>query len=158
MFTSSARAYRVTGWLIAASPSPGWAPPFCSSTPSTARTTHQALHAASRRDGPCGARPLERAHNSTEDTPMRHVKVHGADLADAMRPLVEDSALDRFQRIRYHRRGVGGSSCPPETLATTVAVHAEDAVGLLEHLGVDRAHVVGHSSGGSIALEIASRH
>ena len=84
--------------------------------------------------------------------------IHGAHIADAMRPLVEDSALDRFQRIRYHRRGVGGSSCPPEALATTVAVHAEDAVGLLEHLGVDRAHVVGHSSGGSIALEIASRH
>jgi 3-oxoadipate enol-lactonase len=39
-----------------------------------------------------------------------------------------------------------------------VAVHAEDAVGLLDHLGVDRAHVVGHSSGGSIALEIASRY
>jgi pimeloyl-ACP methyl ester carboxylesterase len=86
------------------------------------------------------------------------LSIHGAHLADAMRPLVEDPALDRFQRIRYHRRGVGGSSCPPEALATTVAVHAEDAVGLLEHLGVDRAHVVGHSSGGSIALEIASRH
>jgi pimeloyl-ACP methyl ester carboxylesterase len=84
--------------------------------------------------------------------------IHGAHIADAMRPLVEDPALDRFQRIRYHRRGVGGSSCAPEARATTVAVHAEDAVRLLEHLGVDRAHVVGHSSGGSIALEIASRH
>ena len=84
--------------------------------------------------------------------------IHGAHIADAMRPLVEDPALDRFQRIRYHRRGVGGSSCPPEARATAVAVHAEDAVGLLEHLGVDRAHVVGHSSGGSVALEIASRH
>jgi pimeloyl-ACP methyl ester carboxylesterase len=84
--------------------------------------------------------------------------IHGAHIADAMRPLVEDRALDRFQRIRHHRRGVGGSSCPPEARATAVAVHAEDAVALLEHLGVDRAHVVGHSSGGSIALEIASRH
>jgi len=84
--------------------------------------------------------------------------IHGAHMADAMRPLVEDPALDRFQRIRYHRRGVGGSSCPPEARATAVTAHAEDAVGLLEHLGVDRAHVVGHSSGGTIALEIASRH
>jgi pimeloyl-ACP methyl ester carboxylesterase len=84
--------------------------------------------------------------------------IHGAHIADAMRPLVEDPALDRFQRIRYHRRGVGGSSCPPHARATTFAVHAEDAVGLLEHLAVDRAHLVGHSSGGSIALETASRH
>ena len=37
-------------------------------------------------------------------------------------------------------------------------MHADDAVALLEHLEVDRAHLVGHSSGGSIALEIASRH
>jgi pimeloyl-ACP methyl ester carboxylesterase len=84
--------------------------------------------------------------------------IHGAHIADAMRPLVEDPALDRFQRIRYHRRGVGESSCPPQARATTLAMHADDAVRLLEHLGVDRAHVVGHSSGGSIALEIASRH
>ena len=73
-----------------------------------------------------------------------------------MRPLVEDPVLDGFQRIRYHRRGVGGSSCPPEG-PTALTVHADDAVGLLEHLELDRAHVVGHSSGGSIALEIASR-
>ena len=39
--------------------------------------------------------------------------IHGAHIADAMRPLVEDPVLDGFQRIRYHRRGVGGSSCPP---------------------------------------------
>ena len=84
--------------------------------------------------------------------------IHGAHIADAMRPLAEDPALDRFQRIRYHRRGVGGSGCPPEARATAVALHVDDAVRLLEHLGVERAHVVGHSSGGSIALEIASRH
>ena len=141
-----------------------------------ARATHQALHGASRRDGACGALPPERVHSSTEDKPMQHVKVngvelayevvgrgepilfiHGAHIADAMRPLVEDPALDRFQRIRYHRRGVGGSM-PAGGAGNGGAVHADDAVGLLEHLGVDRAHLVGHSIGGSIALEIASRH
>jgi pimeloyl-ACP methyl ester carboxylesterase len=84
--------------------------------------------------------------------------IHGAHIADAMGPLVGNRALDGFRRIRYHRRGVGGSTCPPEARATTVAVHAEDAIGLLDHLGVDRAHVVGHSSGGSIALEVTARH
>jgi hypothetical protein len=33
--------------------------------------------------------------------------IHGAHLADALKPLVAEPALARFQRIRYHRRGLG---------------------------------------------------
>jgi pimeloyl-ACP methyl ester carboxylesterase len=84
--------------------------------------------------------------------------IHGAHLADALQPLVTEPALERFQRIRYHRRGLGGSTCPVETEPTSVAVQAKDAAGLLDHLGVARGHVVGHSFGGAIALELAARH
>ena len=84
--------------------------------------------------------------------------VHGAHLADALQPLVAEPALARFQRIRYHRRGLGGSTCPVEAGPTSVAVQAEDAAGLLDHVGVDRAHVVGHSWGGAIALELAAQY
>ena len=73
--------------------------------------------------------------------------IHGAHLADALKPLVTQPALERFQRIRYHRRGLGGSTRPVESEPTSVAVQAEDAVRLLDHLGVDRAHLVGHSWG-----------
>jgi pimeloyl-ACP methyl ester carboxylesterase len=84
--------------------------------------------------------------------------IHGAHIADALQPLVAEPALARFQRIRYHRRGLGGSTRPVAAGPTSVAVQAEDAVGLLDHLGVDRAHVVGHSFGGAIALELAAQH
>jgi pimeloyl-ACP methyl ester carboxylesterase len=84
--------------------------------------------------------------------------IHGAHLADALRPLVAEPALARFQHIRYHRRGLGGSTRPVEMEPTSVAAQAEDAAGLLDHLGVGRAHVVGHSWGGSIALELAACH
>jgi pimeloyl-ACP methyl ester carboxylesterase len=53
---------------------------------------------------------------------------------------------------------VSGSTRPVQAEPTSVAVQAKDAVGLLDHLGVDRAHVVGHSFGGAIALELAAQH
>jgi pimeloyl-ACP methyl ester carboxylesterase len=42
--------------------------------------------------------------------------------------------------------------------AITPAALASDVVGLLDHLGIDRAHVLGHSLGGAVALELAVSH
>jgi pimeloyl-ACP methyl ester carboxylesterase len=40
----------------------------------------------------------------------------------------------------------------------TPAALASDVVALLDHLGVDRAHVLGHSQGAAVALELAVSH
>src|SRR5947209_9425207 len=56
--------------------------------------------------------------------------------------------IERYTLIRYHRRGFLGSS--PATGEVSVRDQAADARALLEHLQVQRAHVVGHSYGGSI--------
>jgi pimeloyl-ACP methyl ester carboxylesterase len=84
--------------------------------------------------------------------------IHGAHIADALQPLVAEPALERFQHIRYHRRGLGGSTWPVDAGPTSVPEQAKDTVGLLDHLGVERAHVVGHSLGAAIGLELAAQH
>jgi benzoate-CoA ligase len=80
--------------------------------------------------------------------------IHGSHIADSFLPLVAEPALgDRFTLIRYHRRGYLGSAAA--TGPTSVADQAADASALLAHLHVAAAHVVGHSYGGSIALQMA---
>jgi len=64
------------------------------------------------------------------------------------RKQVEDLA-DDFTVCAYDNRGVGASSSPPG-IYTTRAL-ARDAFGLMDHLGWDRAHIVGISMGGMIA-------
>lgn len=80
--------------------------------------------------------------------------LHGAIWADFLRPLAEQPAFGGFRRIRYHRRGYGESGGP----AGGFDVQAADVVALLDHLGVDRAHLVGHSEGAMIALVLAAAH
>ena len=75
-------------------------------------------------------------------------------LADGFVPLVaEPSLAERYQLIRYHKRGWVGSTHTAGPVS--VADHAADAAALLDHLGIARAHVVGHSSGAAVAAQLA---
>ncbi|MDQ5827985.1 MAG: alpha/beta hydrolase [Chloroflexota bacterium] len=82
------------------------------------------------------------------------VFIHGAFIADTFRPLLaEPSLAGRYRLILYHRRGYAGSSRASGLVS--VARQAADCRALLHHLGVERAHVVGHSYGGDVALQLA---
>ena len=78
-------------------------------------------------------------------------------LADGFVPLVAERVLaDRCQLVVYHKRGWVGSTRTPGPV--TIADHASDASALLDHLGISRAHIAGHSSGGAVALQLALDH
>ena len=62
-----------------------------------------------------------------------------------------------FRVITFDNRGVGETDLPPEAVYTTAQM-ADDAAALLRHLKVARAHVLGASMGGTIAMELALRH
>jgi 3-oxoadipate enol-lactonase len=80
--------------------------------------------------------------------------VHGSHVAGSFLPLAREPVLaDRYRLIRYHRRGFAGSDRLSRPFG--IAEQAQDALALLDHLAVDAAHVVGHSYGGLIAIQLA---
>ena len=80
--------------------------------------------------------------------------IHGSHIARSFLPLLTQSALtEKYTLIRYHRRGFLGSS--PARGPVSIKDQAADARALLDYLHLSPAHVVGHSYGGSIALQLA---
>jgi pimeloyl-ACP methyl ester carboxylesterase len=100
---------------------------------------------------PIGDIELEYAE-SGEGTPV--VLIHAGVCADFFRPLAEQRALTtRHRVIAYHRAGYAGSSPAPD--ADTLADQAAHCRALMQHLGIEAAHIVGHSSSASISLQLA---
>jgi pimeloyl-ACP methyl ester carboxylesterase len=85
------------------------------------------------------------------------ILLHGGLLADENTPLTQEPALtNHYMVINYHRRGFAGSEHPAGK--ATIEDQAADCYQLMNHLGVRRAHVVGHSLGGVIAIQLALSH
>jgi pimeloyl-ACP methyl ester carboxylesterase len=61
-----------------------------------------------------------------------------------------------YRVTAYDLRGHGRSDMPPDGYDLSTMV--EDLDGLMDHLRIDRAHLVGHSFGGSIVLKYALEH
>src|SRR3981189_479430 len=80
------------------------------------------------------------------------VLIHGAVVSDAYLPMMNETSLKKYQLIRYRRRGFDGSSHTPPPVS--IQDQARDCLGLIRHLGIAQAHVVGHSYGGVIATQL----
>lgn len=60
---------------------------------------------------------------------------------------------EHFRVITFDNRGVGDSDKPD--IPYDVAMQVDDLLGLIDGLGLDRPHLVGHSMGAGVSLELA---
>jgi pimeloyl-ACP methyl ester carboxylesterase len=64
----------------------------------------------------------------------------------------------RYRAITYAARGYPPSDVPPDVASYSQVRAADDIAGVLDHLKIDRAHVVGLSMGGFATLHFGFRH
>ena len=83
---------------------------------------------------------------------MSHSLGTRLEMWDAQLPALEP----QFQVLRYDTRGHGGSEAPEG--AYTLEQLGDDAVGLMDVLGIDRVHWLGISMGGMIGQGLALHH
>jgi pimeloyl-ACP methyl ester carboxylesterase len=114
--------------------------------------------------GGLGAQPWERA--VLEDVTLEYrlagtgdpvVLIHGGVFADGLEPLAISPVLLRKHRVlTWHRVGYARSG--PSPGHADIPSQAAQLEQLMIRLGLPRAHLIGHSSGGLIALQLALDH
>jgi pimeloyl-ACP methyl ester carboxylesterase len=96
-------------------------------------------------------RDVDLVVRDTGGTGISVLLIHGSLAKDFLLPLGEAlTTTGKFRVISYDRRGYG---CRPAR-AQDMEREAEDASEVLRQLGIGNAHVFGHSTGGSIALQL----
>ncbi len=84
------------------------------------------------------------------------VAVHGLTANHTCWYPVAEYVVPEFRLAAYDLRGRGDSDKPPK--GYSLAEHARDLLGVLDHLGVERAVIMGHSLGAHIAVWFGARH
>src|SRR5918996_2058092 len=87
------------------------------------------------------------------------VLIHGGIIADANIPLVtfSDIFTKNYNILHYHRTGYG-KSINKRNNSASIFQHVEDCKKIMDLLNIKKAHMVGHSIGGTIALQLASHY
>jgi len=87
-------------------------------------------------------------------TPL--VMIHGAQGDQTMFSNFAPEFVRDYRVLTFDQRGSGLSEKPHGDYS--IAQLADDTAALMDHVGFDKAHIVGVSMGGMIALEFALRH
>jgi pimeloyl-ACP methyl ester carboxylesterase len=107
-----------------------------------------------RLERPDGCRLYFELHGDPSNPPLLLLEGMGGDIPGWRRniPVLATACY----AIAYDHRGNGNSDDPPGPV--TMQTFADDACGVLDAAGVDRAHLYGMSFGGMVAIETALTH
>lgn len=86
------------------------------------------------------------------------VLLHGFTGSAASWGLIRDRLAQRYRVLMIDLPGHGGTESPADPVRYAMEPVAADIVALLSRLGVERAHLVGYSMGGRLALFMALRY
>ena len=100
-----------------------------------------------------GARIWYEVHGEGED---HLLQIGGAGFAHENFGFVTDKMTPHFKVIEFDLRGYGLSERPEQEYS--MELWADDVKGLLDEIGVERAHIHGTSMGGMVALAFAGRY
>lgn len=103
----------------------------------------------------CGGIKLHVAEQG-QGRPLLLIHGLGAQLRSFGQAMVDDLATDH-RVIRIDRPG-SGYSPPLPSRSQRLTDQADAVAALIDHLGLDRPILVGHSLGGALSLQIAERH
>lgn len=103
---------------------------------------------------PDGSTIYHEFHGNAGAQPLILLEGMGGDIPGLRRNIPRLAAELRV--IAFDFRGNGRSGPPPED--ATVASFVDEAIAVLDHAGVEGAHVYGQSFGGMVAQELALRH
>jgi pimeloyl-ACP methyl ester carboxylesterase len=101
-----------------------------------------------------------RIHYTEEGSGDPVLLIHGYTV-DAVRqwdsPGIRKGLAERYRVIAFDHRGHGQSGKPHDPSAYGEQM-AEDAIRLLDHLKIRKAHIVGYSMGGFLTVELLTTH
>jgi 3-oxoadipate enol-lactonase len=100
--------------------------------------------------------PGARVYYETAGSGHPVVFMHGSCLDSRMWDWQVDRVSQSYTVVRFDFRGHGRSGAPDTGYSRPCLV--EELRGLLDHLGIHRPSLVGHSMGGSVALEYATTY
>ena len=84
------------------------------------------------------------------------LQIHGSGFGHRNFDPVTPALAERYAVIDYDQRGYGPSARPRQRY--DLELWADDAVAVLDALGIERAHVHGSSMGGMVATIVAGKH